>query len=304
MIRLFCKTQGRSNDLLHAVVRRVRPTRAIPRRDGILGSVTDEKADAIANQIREEGFYIFPEKVASPICQSLLNFALSQEAVPAPRSPQMPEKIRFDRAAPIAQGYRFSEQDLIESETVQKIVSDPSLLAIAQKYLRCMPAMSILAMWWSTAVRGDEEAQRQLAQMFHFDMDRIKWIKFFIHLTDIGPENGPHCYVARSHRTGNQPRDLLRRGYTRISDQDLHEYYPVDAIQQITGPQGTIFAADTRGFHKGKTIESGDRLIFQLEFSDCLFGGQYGKLALPSHPEKQFLETVEGYPQIYSRFAA
>ena len=48
LIRLFCKTQGRSNDLLHAVVRRVRPTRAIPRRDGILGSVTNEKADCLA----------------------------------------------------------------------------------------------------------------------------------------------------------------------------------------------------------------------------------------------------------------
>ena len=304
LIRLFCKTQGRSNDILHAIVKQARPTQILPNPSGILGEVTDPQAEEVADHIRERGFYIFPKKVPTALCEDLMKFALHKEATPTPRLPNMPEKVRFDPQFPVAHGYRFIEQDLIENPTVQQIASDQSLLTIAQKYLNCLPVMSILAMWWSTAVAGDEEVRRQLAQMFHFDMDRIKWLKFFIHLTDIGPDNGPHCYVARSNRTGNQPRELLRRGYTRISDEDINKYYPADAVEEITGPRGTIFAADTRGFHKGKAIQSGDRLIFQIEFSDCLFGGIYHRLDRPSCMATQFTEMLGKYPDIYSRFAA
>ena len=45
---------------------------------------------------------------------------------------------------------------------------------------------------------------------------------------------------------------------------------PEDMVE-IGGPRGTIFAEDTRGLHKGKHLLTGDRLLFQLEFSNSLF---------------------------------
>jgi hypothetical protein len=47
----------------------------------------------------------------------------------------------------------------------------------------------------------------------------------------------------------------------RIEDSEISEYYAPNQILELTVPQGTIMAVDTRGFHKGKTLTSGKRLL-------------------------------------------
>ncbi len=126
--------------------------------------------------------------------------------------------------------------------------------------------------------------------------------KFFIYLTDVTPENGPHCFVAKSHGRNGQPRALLQRGQTRISDEDVRQHYPAEAFLEFTGPAGTIIAEDSRGFHKGKPVQSGDRLILELEFSDSLFGAVYPKTHLKSSYAPPLLEMARKYPRSYSHF--
>ena len=74
-------------------------------------------------------------------------------------------------------------------------------------------------MWWSVA--GNKQPDSAAAQLYHFDMDRIRWIKFFINLTDVTAENGPHCFIAGSQQTCGIPRHLLAKGYTRLSDEPV-----------------------------------------------------------------------------------
>ena len=263
-----------------------------------------EELKEVAEEIQECGFYIFPNLVPADICDALMDFALKEEATLAPPQNDCPPKACYQKDSPLAQGYRFAEQDLVQDHTIQRIATDISLLSLAQTYLQCAPVLSILALWWSTSKPSTDETQRQLAQWFHFDMDRIKWLKFFIHLTDVSSENGPHCFVKHSHRSGQKPRELLRRGYCRIPDEDMERHFPKQSFTEITGPKGTIFAADTRGFHKGKPVIKGDRLIFQIEFCDSLFGGDYWELPYPRHANPAFTAMIEKYPRIYSRFAA
>ena len=45
-----------------------------------------------------------------------------------------------------------------------------------------------------------KKADSEAAQMFHFDLDRIKWLKFFIYLTDVKINSGPHVYVSGTHK--------------------------------------------------------------------------------------------------------
>ncbi len=300
LINLHCRTQGYSNDFLSWFLEVCRPPSALPNADGILGNLTPHDIDRITGEIRENGYYIFSNLLADDICERLRDFALTAECAPFPRRESAPERTSYNRDQPIAENYRFAEQTLLDNPDIQKLLSDHSILAVAQAYVKTSPILDIVAMWWSTAF--GTTASSQAAQLYHFDMDRIKWLKFFFYLTDVTPKNGPHCYVAKSHKRKGQPRHLLSRGYARIPDKEIELFYGADDIKEITGPRGTIFVADTRGFHKGKLPESSDRLVLQFEFCNNLFGGAYTKSRLRNDYDPHLLELATRYRRIFSKF--
>ncbi len=135
---------------------------------------------------------------------------------------------------------------------------------------------------------------------YHFDMDRPRWLKFFFYLTDVGPENGPHCFIRGSHRTGGIAHELLERGYARLDDADVARHYPSADHISFTGKKGTIIAEDTRGLHKGQHVLHGDRLVFQLELANTLFGGRLTALPTPTALAPALRERRASYPRVYS----
>jgi hypothetical protein len=190
--------------------------------------------------------------------------------------------------------------DVIASPDVQDLVCDFSVLSVAQAYLRARPVADVLAFWWSTAFNSAPSSAA--AQYFHFDLDRVKWLKFFIYLTDVGPDGGPHTFVAGSHRTEGIPENLLRHGYVRLSDRDVHAEYPPSALIEFNAPRGTILVEDSRGLHKGKRVVRGDRLMLQVQFSNSLFGATYPRCRLPAVIEPPLRSAVAAYPPIFSAF--
>lgn len=77
------------------------------------------------------------------------------------------------------------------------MITDMNFFAIAQEYLACKPIHDLVLMWWSAP--HSNKASSEAAQLYHFDMDHLKFLKFFIYLTDVDEHNGPHCYVRKSH---------------------------------------------------------------------------------------------------------
>ena len=108
--------------------------------------------------------------------------------------------------------------------------------------------------------------------MFHFDLDRVRWLKVFYYLNDVHSANGAHMFVPGTHRDGAIPRELLSQGYTRLSDGEVSKYFPPDTWKSIEGPMGTILFEDTRGLHKGIPVVEGHRLVLQFQYSIDLFG--------------------------------
>ena len=153
-------------------------------------------------------------------------------------------------------------------------------------------------MWWSTAL--SPEPCNEAAQLYHFDMANIKFMKVFFYLTDVTTRTGSHRYVSGSHkRTPAKFRDKDRR----LSDAEVEGYYPPERIIDITGPTGTIFTADTRGLHKGNRLLEGDRLILQFQFSTCDLCYEQIKIDLNDRFSPSFKDMVADYPYVYSRFA-
>ena len=205
--------------------------------------------------------------------------------------------IYFDRENPKTVRFDYHPNDVIADPTIQKIVSDPKILEIAQDYLGTLPVLDFVAMWWHTkSSNPDKEA----AQYFHFDMDRLRWVKFFFYITDVGPDNGPHVFVPTSHSDSGLPFALRKNGYTRLDDEQVRKHFKEESWRTFVGPKGSMIVEDTRGLHKGKHVGTGDRLIFQIQFTSALFGTDISNLEINQNDIGLDLRnSMQNFPDIY-----
>ena len=258
----------------------------------IQGIASSEISTAVAD-LEMNGFAVLSVRLEEEKCVALEKIA--REAVCSLVDPSIDvHEAIFDAANPIAVRYEISETDLLKSDVVQQIICDFSLLEIAKLYLGCEPVQDLVTMWWSTAINVD--ASSKAAQQFHFDLDRFKFLKLFIYLTEVNDTNGPHVYIKGSQR--NLPRQLRRDG--RHDDSSVKSFYPTGEIK-ITGPRGLVFLADTRGLHKGMPLREGHRLIFQTEYASSLFGYPYLRQNLVTKSEEIGLMAEEN-PGFLKRF--
>ena len=292
MRRLFSKTNGRFNNIAATLETAFLPRYKFDQQvTGILGTLSLGEVKQVSQAIRENGFYIFPRPLEQEKVDELIRFARTTPAVPrmGDRTPAV-----YSSEQPVSPVYDFTAQSLFESPVIQSLLTDPTALAVAQEYLGPRPMLDLVTMWWSAAARGNTDLSGA-AQLYHFDMDRIKFLKFFIYLSDVDTHNGPHCYVKKSHRI--KPKPVRRDG--RIPDEELMANYPAADFAEITGKAGTILAVDTSGFHKGKPLEKGERLLFQMEFATSLFGQNYPPVRVTDKIAKEFLENTKKYERTY-----
>lgn len=305
LVRLFTLTSGRSNDLLAKVIGWFRRPYPLVNLEGVLGFRGQMDLERIAAHIAERGYFVFDRQLPEDICNQLTQFALTQPCRPrvldAGPTETDSRALPYPRDNPGAIIYDFAPGDLINAPVVQSLMADSSISALAEFYLGAKPVLDTVNMWWTTAF--SQQPDRNAAQLYHFDMNHVRWLKFFIYLTDMTPEAGPHCFVAGTHRAGAIPSKFLSQGYARMSDEDIRACYPACDVIEFIGKRCTIIAEDTRGLHKGKPVVRGDRLMFEFEFSNCLFGANLsknGKIAVIHDPA---LKTfARKYPRIFSRW--
>lgn len=70
----------------------------------------------------------------------------------------------------------------------------------------------------------------------------------------------------------------------------------------IYGTAGSIFAEDTRGFHKGSALRNGHRLILQLLYAINHFGEPLEPIRLNNPVRPECLRMIQRYPYVYRRF--
>lgn len=296
--RLFRSTNGRFNDVVGSLCSRLHPKEPIDLRESLFPHVDDDEVRTIGRTLRRDGVYRFDRQLPGELCQELLKLSLRLPGQAITLESDSTPHQTFDRKRPQSVRFQFQANDLFAHDPVQRVATDPYFQAIAQEYLGFSPVQDLMAMWWSAP--GPAELQSRAAQLYHFDMDRFRFVKFFVYLTDVGPDNGPHCYVRGSHH--RKPAALLRD--QRISDEEMAQHYSSRDLLELTGRSGTLLAVDTRGFHKGKPLVTDDRLIFQIQFADSLFGQNYPSVEIPQTIDPVLLSRLHRYPRCYSNFRA
>jgi hypothetical protein len=299
LLRLHCRTNGRGTALFTPLLRLAWPSRPRAAADGVLGSLSVVRQDEIAAAIDRDGFYIFDNRLPQATCDAIEAHA---RATPA-RIETGDAPMLFDPERPLSKTYRIQEHDIVQSVAMQGLMADPSILAVAEAYLKTLPVLSGVNLWFSPAY-GNAPGE-EAAQEFHFDFDPPPiWLLFFVYLSDVGPDNGPHIFVRGTHKPGKKGMAaLLKRGYARIPDEDIVQTFGAANVVELYGKRGTILAVDTRGMHKGKMPVTGHRLMAQLTFATPPFSTTHGDhVALPAALSPQLAGAVKAAPRVYGRY--
>ena len=303
LLQLHCNTNGRLTDRLATMLRVVRPPRRSAPVSGLLGDLSVAAQKGITDQIAREGYYVFEQRLPEALCDEIADFAQRTPVTVEGRSREPKDRVIFDPAAPISKTYRLVEEEIIQNQAMQRLMADPSVLALAEGYLHTHPMLSMVNLWWSATFGNEPGADA--AQEFHFDFDPPPvWLLFFIYLTDVGPDNGPHVYARGSH-LANIPAaaPLLARGYVRIPDDDVAAAFGRDNIIELHGKRGTVLAVDTRGFHKGKMLTAGHRLMAQLTYSCPPYSGAHSrKLNLPADIDPSLAAAIKATPRVFVKY--
>lgn len=318
MRKLYVDTNGWFNDIFHFLYCLNKPYSPIRSDENLFLGLENQQQlkDAVA-ALDRDGYYVLPRRLDDKTLDSLLEFAHRTPCVLQYDNAQVqPDAItegadvnpyltlghavdtdvRFDPNNLVATNYTFAENHVVNNPLVQTLLADSAIVNIAQEYFRSQAMFTTACLWWTTAY-GCDSPSSALAQLYHFDMDRIKFLKYFCYLTDVGPNDGPHCFVKGSVK--RKPEGLRRDG--RFQDSEIESHYAPEDIIEFTAPRGTIIVEDTRGFHKAKMPTQGNRLVLQLELASCLFGPPYPKSTItPTSPALQ--RSIEQNPKVWSNF--
>jgi Phytanoyl-CoA dioxygenase (PhyH) len=297
-----CATNGRSTDRLAQLLRIMRPPRPVASASSLLGTLSPAQIKNIVSSLARDGYYVFENRLPTDVCDEIERFARCTPAIAEGRSSSRADRVLFDHAAPVSKRYFIALEDIVTNQGMQRLMADPLLLSVAEQYLRAHPILCGADMWWSPAF-GDTPGE-DAAQEFHFDFDGAPvWLKYFVYLTDVTPNNGPHVFVRGSH-LANHPSAaaLLRRGYVRISDKDISDAFGKEKLIEICGSRGTVLAVDTRGFHKGQRPLAGYRLVAQLFYCCPQFNLHGPRQSLPPTIHPELAAAIKTTPKVFERF--
>ena len=116
---------------------------------------------------------------------------------------------------------------------------DKRCVSLAQSYFGCFPTLYSINCTVSKFVGKEFKTQT-----VHRDYDDFKFLSFFVYLSDIDTNNGPHMYYAGTQNGAN----------------------PTDEPVEICGKKGTVVVSDVYGLHYGKPLLEKDRIILWFRF--------------------------------------
>lgn len=274
----FCKTNGRLQELFSNLFNYFDPMSLASESFFYKSLIFDKsiKLNILEKLLRKDGYLVWPRTLPSELVDQILRFPILYPNASVLKIND--ERISLNCSSPlqflngncIKITYRIKNDD----QTLNLISSDPVLLFFIRRYLGARAILRHAFLDYSFPSIYNT-ASSEAAQLYHFDLDTFQWLKIFIYLNPVNEQNGPHSALLGSHIPGSKSPELLERGYSRISDNDLiaRSKYPPTTF---TAHTGTIIIGDTKAFHKGTAVINNYRSMLTLFYSSSLFGLNMG----------------------------
>jgi len=251
----------------------------------------------IVSEISETGYSILPEHIKKNNLDDILkisnhakcSYVLNDKIIKSDSVSDVPE------AATVID---IDEGELLKVKIIQDLVHNPLFYQTAKKYFRSIPILVNVGLRISKI--SDNPGSFE-AQLYHFDLDRPKWLKFIIYLNDVdNRDHGAHTFIQKSHKVFSKPYKILIKRYQRISDKEMFKFYNQENEKMILGKAGTLAIGDTLAFHKGHNPRTKIRKVLAIEFSNSLFGSYFEYYNIS---KKNFKRTSANFEEkFYSKF--
>lgn len=211
-----------------------------------------------SGSLASDGYMKWDDGARHPLAESVVREAREMLATRA--LDEMKEECD-ERGSSLA--VRRLDGGLSGESSLLRFALDARVLATATAYLGVLPVLDGIYLWYSPNVRLSTD--RNSSQLFHIDPTGYRELKMFVHVNDVTADNGPltvvpaaasrKLYPFFSHDTGSIPDDEVKRIVGN------------DCIVPLTGPTGTVSAADTSTcFHFGSRRGSRERLLVHYHF--------------------------------------
>jgi hypothetical protein len=264
---------------------------------GVLGTMDAGRRREIVRTIRRDGYYKFPEILPAAILDPIENVMRTTAGVMYPVPPGGPDRAVYDPASPLSPAYYFRERFVPE---VQRLMSDENFVAIATDYIGVDPILHTVQQWVSPVF--GKTASSAAAQLYHFDISNLRWLKIFVYLSDVTPKSGPHCLIRGTHHAGDRlGAPLRRKGAVRFSDEEIEQVYGTEREIEVTGPRGTVFCVDTRSCHKGMHPIDKERLVMEMYYVNSTFGIPGDRFPV-TNPTQEYVAANKRWPRLFEYF--
>ncbi len=154
----------------------------------------------------------------------------------------------------------------IESPEI-KFVTNEYLIEIVSRYLKCIPILTSLSLWFSPNNRFIENT----SQEYHLDHEDYKQVKGFLYLNEIDTETGPLNVI--NSLQSNKIQKLINYKMTesdkRVNDKTIQDLKKNIEINEniMVGKPGDLLLCDTSScFHFGSRLGSKPRLILAFQY--------------------------------------
>ena len=227
----------------------------------------DLNVEEVVSALKTDGLYAgleLPQNIVEDVQQYAMNtpcYGNRDENLPFLFAEKGQAEAKFQKV------FRCASYPTLPQPSIQKVVYDPGLLAIATAYLGAVPVYVASELLWSFPVETTWDEQIQMAQVFHYDLDDYRSIKFFFYLTDVGLTSGPHASIRGTHKNKRLIHQLLGQRCASIPDHQIVSDYGAENVVTLVGDAGFGFVEDSCCFHKGSLPTERARLMLQVEFS-------------------------------------
>lgn len=280
------RSNGKSLDLAHAFGKKKYKQSNVkfPSTQGML-NLSDQDLIESKKSMREFGFWIAP-KTIDPRKLDLFYAAAIKNLYQVKNVQASPSEVENIASLWDQDMVNLDTQWVADQDLTLELATSPDVVRIATEYIGASPVLNYPESWFSFPV---SKIQKGSAKNWHWDCDGIKWLKVFVYLNDVNLNNGPHAFVAGSHRNWK----VNDKG-TRVTEEQIVNSYGEKMLQIFTAPRGTVIFEDTRGFHRGTPLVFGHRLVLQLQFNLDSFALGKSKIKLP----QKYVESSNQFPRM------
>ncbi|NJP09143.1 MAG: phytanoyl-CoA dioxygenase family protein [Leptolyngbyaceae cyanobacterium RU_5_1] len=223
--------------------------------------------DKIVQSIRDDGYFPGIE-LPSDVVQEVLEYA---HATPCfgDRKPEHQFLISEKETVEAELGKPFLCCSYVAEDcpAIVQLINDPVIQAIAAKFLGAPPKCIGKDLLWSYPTSTTWTQQLHMAQVFHYDLDDYRSIKFFFYLTDVDESSGAHVCIRGSHRNKKLIHQFMGQRCASIPDEKIVAAYGAENVVAVCGNAGFGLVEDPNCFHKGNPPATQERFLLQFQYA-------------------------------------